>query len=39
MARAAGVDTSGMTAGEIQAIAEWAARTGRAPTLPPADIP
>jgi hypothetical protein len=39
MARAAGIDTTGMTAGEIKACAEWAAKHGRAPILPPADHP
>jgi hypothetical protein len=29
MARAAGIDTAGMTPGEIKAVASWAAATGR----------
>lgn len=33
MARAAGIDVSGLTAGEIRAVASWAASTGRAPIL------
>ncbi len=34
MARAAGIDTSGMTIGEIALVAAWAAKTQRAPILP-----
>jgi len=34
MARAAGINTDGMTPGEIRAVAAWAAATGRAPILP-----
>jgi hypothetical protein len=34
MARAAGIDTSGLTCGEIKAVAAWAAASGRAPILP-----
>jgi hypothetical protein len=33
MARAAGIDTSGMTPGEIQTVAAWAAACSRAPIL------
>lgn len=33
MARAAGINTDGMTAGEIRAVAAWAASTGRSPIL------
>jgi hypothetical protein len=33
MARAAGIDTRGMTAGEIKTVAAWAAATHRAPRL------
>lgn len=29
MARAAGIDTAGMTPGEIKTVAAWAAATGR----------
>jgi hypothetical protein len=29
MARAAGINTSGMTPGEIKTVAAWAAATGR----------
>ena len=34
MARAAGIDTDGMTPGEVQFLAAWAAATGRAPIIP-----
>ena len=34
MARAAGIDTTGLTCGEIRALASWAGATGRAPILP-----
>lgn len=34
MARAAGIDTSGLTLGEIKRLAEWAGLTGRAPIMP-----
>jgi hypothetical protein len=34
MARAAGIDTSGLTLGEIKTVATWAAASGRAPILP-----
>ena len=34
MARAAGIDTDGMTPGEVRYVAAWAAETGRAPILP-----
>lgn len=33
MARAAGIDTNGMTPGEIQMAAGWAAGSKRAPIL------
>lgn len=34
MARAAGIDTAGLTLGEIKYVAAWAGSTGRAPILP-----
>jgi hypothetical protein len=34
MARAAGIDTSGLTPGEIRFLAAWAGTQGRAPILP-----
>lgn len=34
MARAAGMNTSGLTLGEIKYLAAWAGSTGRAPVLP-----
>lgn len=34
MARAAGIDTTGLTPGEIRHVAMWAASQGRAPILP-----
>jgi hypothetical protein len=33
MARAAGIDTTGMTPGEIREVATWAASVGRCPIL------
>jgi hypothetical protein len=33
MARAAGIDTGGLTLGEIKTLAAWAAACGRAPIL------
>jgi len=33
MARAAGVNTDGMTPGEIASVAQWAAVNGRCPIL------
>ena len=33
-AGAAGIDTSGLTLGEIKYVAEWAGLTNRAPILP-----
>jgi hypothetical protein len=36
MARAAGIDTSGMTPGELRAVATWAGLSQRAPILPEA---
>lgn len=33
MARAAGIDTNGLTLGEIKAVATWAGLNGRAPVL------
>ena len=36
MARAAGIDTSGMTPGEIATVAAWAGASGRAPIIPEA---
>lgn len=34
MARAAGINTDGMTPGEIKAVAGWAFVNGRAPVIP-----
>jgi hypothetical protein len=34
MARAAGIDTSGLTLGEIKTLGAWAGLSGRAPVLP-----
>lgn len=34
MARAAGIDTSGLTCGEIRHLATWAVTQRRAPVLP-----